>query len=743
MAVKVSGTTVIDGSRQLANIAGIDATTKTTLESELTNLVADTDIGVTVQAYVAPGTSGNVLTSNGTTWTSQTPTPGYTNANVDTHLNTNTASSGEVLSWTGSDYDWVALGGGDTVGTITGTTLDLSTGNYFNFTPTQTSNTFVFSNPATSGDVSQFTLELTGATVIEGYDLSANANSTSERGIMGTVGRYGLRFGDSGTKVYTCGNFEVKQLNLGTAYQLETATSAQTYSTLSAGFSSQNTDVSFNATGTKMYVLVNGNDRLLQFSLNTAWDISTASYDSVNFLLSSQDSSPFSMCWGDSGSKFYTIGLTTDDIFQYNCSTAYDLSTASYSGNSISADSGTTAYTCIRAKSDGTALFLFGTRSTLDEIRRVNMSTAWDLSTASLSTSKSVASYFGNRRLYSFDFSGTNMTMIGQSPTETTVTDGYLIAERVTLGTTDIPTETHTRQSTTEVSAEGYPYGIKFNDTGTRGYILSLDEDYNPKVTEFLLSTAWDFNTAYSTTRYSLPSASAAIYYGLAIKPDGTKLWVINSSKNVQQWSMSTAWDLSTLSKDATNTTLSATADLFGLHFSSDGTKLFSLDEGATDKINRYDLSTAWDITTQSLNGTSHTFSESTSITAMAISEDGLHIYNADSSSKVREYSLSTAYDLSTVLYVTEKSAAWSGVARSMALSGDGTQLVVGKDLYEKYTHDISSTSAATFTYPASVKWPGGTAPTAPSDGQTDLLEFVTRDGGTTYYAYQKGDNFS
>jgi hypothetical protein len=36
----------------------------------------------------------------------------YTNSDVDTHLNTSTAASGEVLSWTGSDYDWIAAGGG-------------------------------------------------------------------------------------------------------------------------------------------------------------------------------------------------------------------------------------------------------------------------------------------------------------------------------------------------------------------------------------------------------------------------------------------------------------------------------------------------------------------------------------------------------------------------------------------------------------------------------------------------------
>jgi len=33
---------------------------------------------------------------------------GYNDANVDTHLNRSTAATGEVLSWNGSDYDWVA-----------------------------------------------------------------------------------------------------------------------------------------------------------------------------------------------------------------------------------------------------------------------------------------------------------------------------------------------------------------------------------------------------------------------------------------------------------------------------------------------------------------------------------------------------------------------------------------------------------------------------------------------------------
>jgi hypothetical protein len=42
--------------------------------------------------------------------------------------------------------------------------------------------------------------------------------------------------------------------------------------------------------------------------------------------------------------------------------------------------------------------------------------------------------------------------------------------------------------------------------------------------------------------------------------------------------------------------------------------------------------------------------------------------------------------------------------------------------------------NGGTVTYPASVDWAGGTAPDAPANGETDILVFITRDGGTTWY---------
>jgi len=54
-----------------------------------------------------------------------------------------------------------------------------------------------------------------------------------------------------------------------------------------------------------------------------------------------------------------------------------------------------------------------------------------------------------------------------------------------------------------------------------------------------------------------------------------------------------------------------------------------------------------------------------------------------------------------------------------------------------KVTQD---STARTITWPASVDWAGGTAPTISTDsGAVDYFVFITTDGGTTYYGFTAG----
>ena len=53
-------------------------------------------------------------------------------------------------------------------------------------------------------------------------------------------------------------------------------------------------------------------------SLTTPYIFSSASYDSVSFDVSSEDTIPFSLAFNDDGTKFYVLGVTNKTIFQYS-----------------------------------------------------------------------------------------------------------------------------------------------------------------------------------------------------------------------------------------------------------------------------------------------------------------------------------------------------------------------------------------------------------------------------------------
>ena len=56
------------------------------------------------------------------------------------------------------------------------------------------------------------------------------------------------------------------------------------------------------------------------------------------------------------------------------------------------------------------------------------------------------------------------------------------------------------------------------------------------------------------------------------------------------------------------------------------------------------------------------------------------------------------------------------------------------------FTLRVTAGGAHTLTWPASVDWPGGEAPEAPADTETDVFVFFTTDGGTNWYGFQAGD---
>ncbi len=116
----------------------------------------------------------------------------------------------------------------------------------------------------------------------------------------------------------------------------------------------------FKSDGTKMYVLGRTNKTVFQYSLSTAWNVSTASYDSVSFSVNAEETSPSGISFKSDGTKMYIIGSTSDTVFQYSLSTAWDMSTASYDSVSFSVAAQDLSPSNALFKSDGTKMYVLG-----------------------------------------------------------------------------------------------------------------------------------------------------------------------------------------------------------------------------------------------------------------------------------------------------------------------------------------------------------------------------------------------
>ena len=189
-----------------------------------------------------------------------------------------------------------------------------------------------------------------------------------------------------GTKMYISGaaTDDIYQYTLSTAFDLSTAS----YDSVNLAYSTNNTGVAFKSDGTKMYITGYSNDDVRQYTLSTAWDLSTASYDSVSFSVSSQDTAPYDLTFSTDGTKMYLIGGQMKRIHQYSLSTAWDLSTASY--DSVYLDAYNECPNLYGAAFSKDGLQLFAVCASNQYIQQYSLTTAFDLSTASSGSTLSI-----------------------------------------------------------------------------------------------------------------------------------------------------------------------------------------------------------------------------------------------------------------------------------------------------------------------------------------------------------------
>ena len=318
-----------------------------------------------------------------------------------------------------------------------------------------------------------------------------------------------------------------------------------------------------------------GSVSVVEYTLSTAWDISTASY-LQSFSVSGQESSPQAVSFKSDGTKMYVMGRSGDDVNEYSLSTAWDISTASYT-QVFSVAVQDTEPRGLFLKPDGSAMYVSG--------------------------------YIG------------------------------VDVNQYTIGGFSVATE------------ENNPRGVFFKEDGTKMYVVGTGGD---DVNEYSLSTAWDTSTA-SYVRVFDTGTVEGTPNDIFIKPDGTTLYLCGAGLDgVSQWSMSTPWDVSTLSHVQTFDTSAQSVVPRGLFFKPDGTEMYIMHQSATIFVSQYSLSTAWDISTASFSQSFDVSTYAPGGSGVFFKPDGTKMFVVGTSStEAVEYNLSTAWDIFTASYST------------------------------------------------------------------------------------------
>ena len=158
-----------------------------------------------------------------------------------------------------------------------------------------------------------------------------------------------------------------------------------------------------------MFIAGNQNDSVFEYTLTTAWNVSTASFVD-SFSVASEGSSPSDLIFSKSGEKMFVTDNNGDEVNEYTLSTAWDVSSASFE-DALDISNEELFPTGIAFSKSGKKMFIAGGHG--DDVSEYTLTTAWDVSTASFVDSFSVASQDTNPTGIAFSKSGEKMFIAG------------------------------------------------------------------------------------------------------------------------------------------------------------------------------------------------------------------------------------------------------------------------------------------------------------------------------------------
>lgn len=167
------------------------------------------------------------------------------------------------------------------------------------------------------------------------WDISSATFVTRSSAAVADAAPTGIHFSSNGKFMYVSGSTtkNILQYTLNESWNVNTATLLTSYNVNSQELTPQDVKISNN--GSYMYVVGDSNDRIVMYTLGTAWNINTANY-TANVNVSTQDAAPTGIHFRDDGKILYMVGITNDRIYQYTLSESWNILSATYTTNTAS-----------------------------------------------------------------------------------------------------------------------------------------------------------------------------------------------------------------------------------------------------------------------------------------------------------------------------------------------------------------------------------------------------------------------
>jgi DNA-binding beta-propeller fold protein YncE len=138
--------------------------------------------------------------------------------------------------------------------------------------------------------------------------------------------------------------------------------------------------LSWSPDGLHFYFVNHGSSKIYQHDVGVAWDITSITYIGEFFSTYTQDSEPYGVSFNPTGSRMYILGRATSTIYQYDLGTKWEVESAVYNGVSLDISSEVTDVKDIEISIDGLHWYVID--DTTKGIFQYTTTNAWDLNLA-------------------------------------------------------------------------------------------------------------------------------------------------------------------------------------------------------------------------------------------------------------------------------------------------------------------------------------------------------------------------